>query len=58
MTGGCRYRKGVSMIFLKLGESYLIVGFMSSARELTLRVRLGSSPHVASPGSLGHVSPA
>lgn len=44
--------------FLRLSESYLIVGFMPSARGLSLRVRLRSRPHVASPGSLGHVSPA
>lgn len=40
--------------FLRLSESYLIAGFMPSARGLSLRV----SPRVAPPGSLGHVSPA
>lgn len=44
--------------FLRLSESYLTVGFMPSARGLRPRVRRGSSPLVASPGSLGHVSPA
>lgn len=38
--------------FLSLDESCLLVGFLPSARELGLRVRLGSSPHVGSPGSL------